>query len=74
MSARIIDGRKLSAEIREELKERTGKLKKQGITPGLALILVGEDPSSATYVRLKEKGSAEVGIYGEHLANRQAGK
>jgi methylenetetrahydrofolate dehydrogenase (NADP+)/methenyltetrahydrofolate cyclohydrolase len=62
MPGKILDGRKISAEIREELKERTKKLGKKGIIPGLAGILVGEDPGSASYVRLKEKGSAEVGV------------
>jgi len=60
--ATILDGRKISTEIREELKERTKKLKEKGITPGLAGILVGEDPGSASYIGLKEKASAEVGI------------
>jgi len=62
MPAKILDGRKISAEIREELKERTERLKGKGITPGLAGILVGEDPGSTTYINLKEKASGEVGI------------
>jgi methylenetetrahydrofolate dehydrogenase (NADP+)/methenyltetrahydrofolate cyclohydrolase len=62
MPAIILDGRKTSTEIREELKGRTKKLAEKGITPCLAGILVGEDPASASYVRLKEKGSEEVGI------------
>jgi methylenetetrahydrofolate dehydrogenase (NADP+)/methenyltetrahydrofolate cyclohydrolase len=60
--ATILDGRKISTEIREELKEKTVKLKQKGITPGLAGILVGEDPGSASYIGLKEKASGEVGI------------
>jgi methylenetetrahydrofolate dehydrogenase (NADP+)/methenyltetrahydrofolate cyclohydrolase len=60
--ATILDGRRISTEIREELKERTAKLKQKGITPGLAGILVGEDPGSASYIGLKEKASGEVGI------------
>jgi len=60
--ATILDGRKISTEIREELKERTAKLKQKGITPGLAGILVGEDPGSSSYIGLKEKASGEVGI------------
>jgi methylenetetrahydrofolate dehydrogenase (NADP+)/methenyltetrahydrofolate cyclohydrolase len=60
--ATILDGRKISTEIREELKEKTAKLKQKGITPGLAGILVGEDPGSASYISLKEKASGEVGI------------
>lgn len=62
MLAKILDGRKISSEIREELKEKTSELKVKGITPGLAGILVGEDPGSASYVRLKEKGALDVGI------------
>jgi len=65
MSAMILDGRKISAEIRDELKERIRKLKERGVSPGLAGILVGDDPSSVTYVKLKEKASAEVGIRSE---------
>lgn len=65
MEAKILDGRKISAKIREELKERVKKLEGKGITPGLAGILVGEDPGSVTYIRLKEKGCAEVGIHAE---------
>jgi len=60
--ATILDGRRISTEIREELKQRTAKLKERGITPGLAGILVGEDPGSASYIGLKEKASVEVGI------------
>ena len=62
MPGNILDGRKLSTEIREELKGRVDKLKEKGITPGLAGILVGEDPGSASYIGLKEKASGELGI------------
>lgn len=62
MSARIIDGRKLSAEIREELKQRTQKLAEKGVTPGIAGVLVGDDPGSASYIGLKEKAAGDVGI------------
>lgn len=65
MSAEILDGRKISAEIREELRRRSAKLKEGEVTPGIAGILVGDDPSSASYVKLKEKASAEVGIHSE---------
>ena len=63
MPANILDGKKLSAEIREELKGRVARLKQKGITPGLAGILVGEDPGSASYIGLKEKASDEMGIF-----------
>ncbi|PIW40555.1 MAG: bifunctional 5,10-methylene-tetrahydrofolate dehydrogenase/5,10-methylene-tetrahydrofolate cyclohydrolase [Chloroflexi bacterium CG15_BIG_FIL_POST_REV_8_21_14_020_46_15] len=62
MPAKILDGRKTSAEIRKELKGRIEKLKEKGITPGLGGILVGEGPGSVTYVGLKSKACQEVGI------------
>jgi methylenetetrahydrofolate dehydrogenase (NADP+) / methenyltetrahydrofolate cyclohydrolase len=59
----IIDGKKLSGEIKEELKTRIGKLRAdKGITPGLAVVLVGDDPASSTYVNYKHKDCLEVGI------------
>ncbi|MFH1032183.1 MAG: tetrahydrofolate dehydrogenase/cyclohydrolase catalytic domain-containing protein [Chloroflexota bacterium] len=66
MTARILDGRKISAEIKEELKQRVARLKEKRVTPGLAGILVGEDPGSVTYVGLKGKACQEVGIE-EHI-------
>jgi methylenetetrahydrofolate dehydrogenase (NADP+) / methenyltetrahydrofolate cyclohydrolase len=62
MTAKLLDGRKISAEIREELKKDTAVLASRGIVPGLAGILVGEDPGSVTYVGLKSKACEEVGI------------
>ena len=62
MPATLLDGRKISAEIREELKEETKRLAGRGVVPGLAGILVGEDPGSVTYVGLKSKACEEVGI------------
>jgi methylenetetrahydrofolate dehydrogenase (NADP+)/methenyltetrahydrofolate cyclohydrolase len=59
----IIDGKALSLSIREELKKKAEELKQKGVTPGLAVILVGDDPASAVYVRNKEKACEEVGIY-----------
>ena len=62
MSAQILSGKELSAEIREQLKERVSFLKKEkGITPGLAVIQVGNDGGSTVYVNNKEKACAEVG-------------
>ena len=63
MPATILDGRKISAEIRSELKEQTSALGRRGVVPGLAGILVGEDPGSVTYVGLKRKACEEVGIH-----------
>lgn len=59
----IIDGKALSAKIREELKTSVVKLKENGITPGLSVVLVGDDPASATYVRSKARTCDELGIY-----------
>ncbi len=68
MSAQIISGKELSAQIREQLKERVAQIKAQkGITPGLAVILVGDDPASSIYVNNKEKACGEVGMYSEVL-------
>ena len=61
--ARIIDGKKISAAVRAEIAERAEKLKEEsGVTPGLAVILVGDDPASAIYVRNKEKACADAAI------------
>ena len=63
MSAHIIDGKQVAAEMRQELASSVSKLKaERGITPGLAVILVGEDPASQSYVTAKEKACAEIGI------------
>lgn len=60
--ATIIDGKAVSAQIKEELKEKTKQLKDtKGITPGLALLLVGEDPASQVYVSSKDKVCKELG-------------
>jgi len=59
----IIDGKKLAGEIKEELKKRIEKLKdEKGLTPGLTVVLVGNDPASETYVSFKHKDCLEVGI------------
>jgi methylenetetrahydrofolate dehydrogenase (NADP+)/methenyltetrahydrofolate cyclohydrolase len=65
MTARIIDGKRVAAEIRAELKDEVGKLKKRGIVPGLGVILVGDDPASKSYVTSKERSCAEMGIYSD---------
>ena len=64
MSAQIIDGKKISEDIKREVKERTARLKSEkGIVPGLAFILVGENPASQSYVRSKGRACQEVGFY-----------
>jgi methylenetetrahydrofolate dehydrogenase (NADP+) / methenyltetrahydrofolate cyclohydrolase len=65
MSVNIIDGVAIGKEIREEIKARVTALKEQGCTPGLAVILVGENQASHTYVRNKQKSSIEVGMKSE---------
>ena len=60
---KIIDGKAISAAIREEMKDEVAAMKREGITPGLAVVLVGEDPASAIYVRNKERACDNVGLY-----------
>jgi methylenetetrahydrofolate dehydrogenase (NADP+)/methenyltetrahydrofolate cyclohydrolase len=67
MTAKIIDGKAIAQEVRAELKARTDALKVRGITPGLAVIIVGEDPASRIYVANKVKACAELGLYSEHI-------
>ena len=64
--AKRIDGKLISAEIRAEIKEETaGFVAEHGYAPGLAVIIVGENPASMVYVRNKKKGCEEVGFYSE---------
>ena len=65
--AQLINGKEIAAAIRAEIAAETAKLKAKGITPGLAVILVGDDPASQTYVRNKQKACEEVGFYGEQI-------
>ena len=58
----IIDGKKISTEIKDELKEQVAKLKAEGVEVTLAVVKVGEDPASAVYVRNKEKACEYIGI------------
>ena len=64
----IIDGKAVSKAVRERVAAETEALKKKGVTPGLAVIIVGEDPASQVYVRNKEKACEEVGFYSEKFA------
>ena len=66
--AEIMDGKLVSKTVREKIKEEVSALKKDGIIPGLAVIIVGEDPASKVYVANKEKACAELGIYSEKYA------
>ncbi len=64
--AKIIDGKAISKQIREEIATETAEFAKDnGFTPGLAVIIVGEDPASQVYVRNKKKACDEVGFYSE---------
>jgi methylenetetrahydrofolate dehydrogenase (NADP+)/methenyltetrahydrofolate cyclohydrolase len=62
MTAQLIDGNALSKKIRAEVAQRTAALKAKGVTPGLAVILVGEDPASQVYVKHKVNDSREAGL------------
>ena len=63
MTARIIDGTQLSRTIRAEVAERAAALAARGHRPGLAVVLVGEDPASQVYVRNKVKACADAGLF-----------
>lgn len=67
MTAKIISGTQVAAEIREELKVKVDELRAKGIIPGLVMVRVGEDPASVSYVRGKTKASEELGIYSETI-------
>lgn len=68
MSGMIIDGTQIGNDIREKLKSRIEALKEKGKPPGLAVILVGENPASKVYVRMKEKACESLGIHSEKFA------
>lgn len=65
MPAQLIDGKKIAQKMREEIKDRTAALSAQGATPGLGVVLVGEDPASQSYVTAKEKACAKAGIHSD---------
>jgi methylenetetrahydrofolate dehydrogenase (NADP+)/methenyltetrahydrofolate cyclohydrolase len=65
MTAKIIDGKQTAADMRVELKAEVAKLKIKNIVPGLAVILVGEDPASKSYVTAKERACEEIGIFSD---------
>ena len=66
--AQIIDGKKVSAEVKARVAAEVAALKEKGVTPGLAVIIVGDDSASQVYVRNKEKACAETGMYSEKYA------
>ncbi|MEE9574855.1 MAG: bifunctional methylenetetrahydrofolate dehydrogenase/methenyltetrahydrofolate cyclohydrolase FolD [Gammaproteobacteria bacterium] len=65
MTAKIIDGKEISQAVREEYRHRADKLKDKGILPGLAVIIVGDNPASRIYVRNKIKACHDVGLHSE---------
>lgn len=68
MSAKIIDGKAVSAEVKAAVAAETAQLKEKGIVPGLAVIIVGDDPASRVYVNNKKKACAAVGFHSEEYA------
>lgn len=65
MAAKIIDGKSIAKTVREEWKQRAGALKEKGILPGLAVIIVGDNPASKVYVRNKIQACHDVGLHSE---------
>jgi methylenetetrahydrofolate dehydrogenase (NADP+)/methenyltetrahydrofolate cyclohydrolase len=66
VTAEVIDGKAVAAAVRERVAREVEELRAEGVTPGLATILVGDDPASAVYVRMKREDCAEVGIESFH--------
>lgn len=65
MSGKLINGKEIGNTIRQSIQQEVNVLKEKGITPGLTVILVGDDPASQTYVRNKQKSCEQMGIYSE---------
>jgi len=63
MAAQLIDGKAIAAKVRQRIGEKVAELKARGITPGLAVVLVGSDPASKVYVGMKKKNCIELGMY-----------
>ncbi|HIS78719.1 bifunctional methylenetetrahydrofolate dehydrogenase/methenyltetrahydrofolate cyclohydrolase FolD [Anaeromassilibacillus sp. An200] len=66
--AKLIDGKAVSASVRAQVAQEVQELKAKGLHPGLAVVIVGDDPASRTYVNNKKKACAETGIYSEEYA------
>ena len=66
--ATILDGKMLSAKIKQEIKEETALLAEKGVQPGLAVIIVGDNPASRVYVNNKKKACEECGFKSEEFA------
>ena len=77
MSAKSIDGRSIAAELEKKVAAEAAELSAAGITPGLAVVLVGDDPASRVYVNSKKKACLRCGIYSEEVklpATEQKGR
>jgi len=75
MNAKIIDGKAFAAKLRGQVAQQVARLKNRGVTPGLAVVLVGEDPASQVYVRNKAKQTSEVGMASfEHKLAKETGQ
>ncbi len=66
--ANLINGKEIAAQVKEEIRKEAENLAEYGVTPGLAVIIVGDDPASKIYVRNKKKACEEVGFYSEEFA------
>lgn len=67
MTAKILDGKMIAQQMRAEIKTAADELKARGVTPGLGVLLVGDNPASRSYVSAKEKACAEAGMYSEEI-------
>lgn len=67
MSAVLLDGKAIAATMREEIREAAQTLRKQGVTPGLGVLLVGDDPASRSYVTAKERACEQAGLHSEEV-------
>jgi len=67
LPAELIDGRAIAKKIRADVAERVKKLAARGVKPGLAVVLVGDDPASAVYVGAKGKATEEAGMYSQTI-------
>jgi methylenetetrahydrofolate dehydrogenase (NADP+)/methenyltetrahydrofolate cyclohydrolase len=72
MPAEIIDGKKISEEIKSELQIEIKELEKKSVVPGLAAVLVGDNPASALYIKMKAKACEKIGIYSEVIKREEA--
>ncbi len=65
MPAKLLSGKDISAEVKDELKGKVARLRERGVTPSLIMVRVGEDPASVSYMKQKEKTAAELGVHSE---------